>query len=98
TVTIMAVVSGALATALIVSMRSMADASDRMAGSQSAQLLTKWLAGDVQQADAGAGGVDTDGATPSGCATSDGANVVRFRATSPAGATSYVSYRVVQTS
>ncbi|MPY91921.1 MAG: prepilin-type N-terminal cleavage/methylation domain-containing protein [Acidimicrobiia bacterium] len=98
TVTIMSIVVGTLSMALILAMRTTDDAADRMAESQSAQLLNKWLPGDVQQADPGPGGVDT-GETPSGCAQSEGSNVVRFRTTSTTSppATSYVSYRLVQT-
>lgn len=94
-VTIMGVVVGALSLALIVAMRSTGAATERLGDSQSAQLLTKWFAGDVQQADA-VDGVDTGPGTASGCAGADeGTNVVRFRTTTAPG-TSYVSYRVVQ--
>ena len=94
-VTIMGVVIGALSMAIIVAMRSTGAATERMSDSQSAQLLTKWFAGDVQQADAGGAGVDKEPTTASGCAGPDeGTNVVRFQTTT-SGGTSYVSYRLV---
>lgn len=92
-IVILGVVIGSTGLALVTLLRTERTASERLSGSHSEQLITKYFAADVEEAITVDGGdLDAGCAShPSAAVGAPAANVVRF--SSPDG---YVSYRAVQ--
>jgi prepilin-type N-terminal cleavage/methylation domain-containing protein len=95
-VAVLGIVSGALAAALMLVVKTQSSATDRYRDSHSAQLLTTYLPADVQSV-APNNQADTTFSAGWQCAgAAPGSNLLRLAAGDSAGTTTYISYRYQQ--